>query len=83
MTTGQITLSTTAQRVVSATPYNFRSVTVRNFDPTAVIYFGNSSVSPTTGFPLNPLESWTGNIGGEVWVVAASGTPLCAFIDGG
>lgn len=82
-TTFQVTLATTAKRVLAAAAdVDRRFVEVKNTDASISMYIGyNSAVSSTTGHLLKAGEAFDwDNYVGEIWFVAASGTPVVSVI---
>jgi hypothetical protein len=77
---GQVTSSTTAGTLVIARPTR-RSCLIKNTDPTLTVYVGKATVTSGNGMPLLAGQSVVINDQALVQVIAASGTPIVAYLD--
>lgn len=77
---GQVTAGVTASTLVAARPTR-RSVTIRNMDATISVYIGAATVSATNGFLLKANESVNVDSTALIQVIAASGTPIVAYLE--
>jgi hypothetical protein len=78
---GQVTTSTNPAIAIEGKIIGLRKkITILNIDTSIVIYIGSSIVTASNGFPLLPGASQTLSFYGNVWAVAASGTPKLAWI---
>lgn len=76
----QNALSTTAEKIASVSAGQHR-VIVKNTDASITVYLGHSdAVTSANGMPLLAGESIALYTRGEVWAIAASGTPTVAII---
>ena len=78
----QNALSTTAEKVVN-TARTARKVTLKNCDGSIIIYVGkDDTVTSSTGYPLktNDVIEFDNHLG-ELYAIAASGTPSIAIIE--
>ena len=84
MTTSQNALST-ASEVIGVTAGRRVRLTILNTDTGITVYFGNTTgVTSSTGFPLKPGAAFTfegPSASGEVYGIAASGTPTIALVE--
>lgn len=78
--TGQLTANGTPQLLAADQP-NRRSVSVVNADATNPIYLGNETLTTANGHYIAPRGSISIDTTQEVWVVAASGTPLVTWME--
>ena len=77
----QNALSTTAEKIASISAGRHRIV-VKNIDPSITVYLGgDSSVTSSTGFQVLAGESFPVYSKGEVYAIAASGTPTVCIWD--
>jgi hypothetical protein len=77
---GQVTTSTVAGTLVAARATR-RSVTIKNLDASITIYIGAATVSTVNGLPLKPGESISVDTNQLIQVVAASGSPVTAYME--
>ena len=79
LVTEQNALSTTAEKIVSAANYT-REVLVQNLDSTITVWVGGAeTVTSSNGVRLRAGEAITFLTTGEIWAIAASGTPTVAI----
>lgn len=78
----QNALSTSAEKIVDA-HNGMRRVIVKNHDAAIAVYVGaDSGVTSANGYQLKTNESVTlENVTGELWAIAASGTPSIGIIE--
>jgi hypothetical protein len=77
---GQVTASTTAGTLVSSRATR-RSVSVKNTDTSIAVYIGIATVTSANGMPLKPGESISIDSTVLIQVIAASGSPVVAYIE--
>lgn len=77
---GQVTASTMATTLVGAR-FTRRSVTLVNMDAAITVFIGAATVSAANGVPLKPSQSISIDTVGLIQVIAASGSPVVAFIE--
>lgn len=80
MANGQVTTSTTAATAVAARATR-RSVTIKNTDTSITVYIGIATVTSSNGMPLKAGESISIDTTALVQVIAASGTPVVAYVE--
>lgn len=80
ITTVQNALSTTAEKIASISAGRHR-VVVRNHDTAIAVYVGGADVSTSNGFLLDPKDAIPIYSKGEIWAVAASGTPTVSVLE--
>ena len=74
-------LSITAEKIADVRPSRHRIV-IRNNDGAIVVYVGpTSSVSSTVGFAIGAGVREEFDYSGELWAIAASGTPSIAIAE--
>jgi|SRR5579859_3709385 len=79
---GQVTISSSQTTLVVPGNVFRRGVTLKNIDAAIVIYIVAAGATVTTsGFPLKAGESISLDTVGPVFALAASGSPLMAFIE--
>ena len=78
--TVQYPLSTTAQKIASISAGRHRAL-IRNHDAALVVYVGGANVSTSNGFLLDPKDAVPIYSKGEIWAVAASGTPTVSVLE--
>ena len=76
----QVTTSTTAGTLVVANRKR-RSVLIRNTDATITVYIGKATVTAGNGMPLKAGESVVVDTTALLQVIAASGTPVVAYLE--
>ena len=82
LTISQNALSTTAEKIVSARNTR-RKLTVKNHDASIAVYLGTTdAVTSSTGLQLKTNEVFEidGHTG-ELWAIAASGTPSVGIVE--
>ena len=78
----QNALSTSSEKIVSA--FNgARRVKIKNLDASIVVYVGTTTaVASTNGWGLKTNDVLElDDVAGELWAIAASGTPSIAIIE--
>ena len=80
LATGQVTLSTTAGTMVAANATRRRCV-VKNTDAAITITCGPATVTTGNGMPLKAGESTEFTATTLIQCIAASGTPVAAYLD--
>lgn len=80
--TEQNALSTAAELVVAATGGRRRAVEIKNTDTSISVYLGQTSgVTSSTGHLVKAGESFVfEDYGGDIYAIAASGTPTVTII---
>lgn len=80
----QVTVGTTAVRMAVAAKGLGGSLSylVKNLDASATVYFGGSTVTTSTGYPLGPGSFMSMDVtpGNDLWAVVASGSAIVAVI---
>lgn len=80
LATGQVTATTSPGTLVIARATR-RQVTIKNTDAAITVYIGPATVTSANGMPLKAGESITVRSVGLIQVLAASGSPVVAFMD--
>jgi hypothetical protein len=80
MANGQVTASTSAATLVASRATR-RSVTIRNTDTSISVYIGIAAVTAGNGMLLKPGESISIDFTGLIQVIAASGSPVVAYME--
>jgi len=79
--TGQLTTSGTAQKVVSQNNLK-RGLLIANHDATNAIFLGvSSAVTTSTGFRLGPGQMAFLPIASDLYAISITGTPVLSYID--
>lgn len=76
----QVTAGTNAGTLVAARATR-RSVTIKNTDTSIVVYIGAATVTAANGMPLKAGESISVDWTGLIQVIAASGSPVVAYLE--
>lgn len=77
---GQVAASTTAATLVAARATR-RSVAIKNTSTTITVYYGAATVTNANGVELKPGESQSIDTTALIQVIAASGTPVVAYVE--
>jgi len=85
VTTSATQLDNTSIRRGTFTQANQASLLVRNRGSVAVYIGGDATVTTSTGYQLDPGETWIGEIesGDAVYGIVASGTAVCHLVTTG
>lgn len=79
LATGQVTAGAAGTLVIARATR--RQVTIKNTDAAITVYIGPATVTSGNGMPLKAGESITVRWVGLVQVLAASGSPVVAYMD--
>lgn len=79
LATGQVTAGSAGTLVIARATR--RQVTVKNTDTSITVYIGPATVTSGNGMPVKAGESITVRWVGLVQVLAASGSPVVAYMD--
>lgn len=77
---GQVTASTTAATLKAANATR-RSISIVNTDTAITVYVGIATVTTGNGFPLKAGQSISIDNIGLIQVIAASGSPVVAYLE--